>query len=109
MRHGTPMPGPVPHPQGASASPLPALRRPWQGLSSCVSIQTQHGNSGMMPAGQGDVRIKDGLKKVVVFLPSLFLFNSKYKKKTRKRIKLRPGLWPAGRQERAQQFSCLCR
>lgn len=84
MRHGTPMPGPVPHPQGASASPLPALRQPWQGSSRRVSIQTQHGNSGMMPAGLGDVRIKDGLKKVVVFLPSLFLFNSKCKKDKKK-------------------------
>lgn len=43
-----------------SASPVPALHWPWQGSSRRVSIQTRHGNSGMMPAGLGDVRVKDG-------------------------------------------------
>ena len=60
MRPGAPMPGSVPRPQVPSASPLPALHQPWQGSSRRVFIQTQHGNSGMMPAGLGDVRVKDG-------------------------------------------------
>lgn len=42
-----------------SASPVPALHRPWQGSSRRVSIQIWHGNSGMTPVELGDVRVKD--------------------------------------------------
>lgn len=60
MRRGALMPGLVPHLQVTSALPLPALHRLWQGSTRRVSIQTQPGNAGMMPAGLGDVGAKDG-------------------------------------------------
>lgn len=91
------MPGPVLRAPVPSALPLPVLRQPWLGSNRHKSLQTQH---GVMPAGLGQRWVEEeGGDSSFITLAQFKL----QKKRKEKRIKLHPGLWPAGKQERAQR------